>query len=54
VSRFTPVHEAWWAAANKAHGDAADTRALIDALAEDRVAANVNMVGRRDSGPGLV
>ncbi|MCI2423851.1 IS21 family transposase [Saccharopolyspora sp. K220] len=30
--KFTPVHDAWWAAANKAHGDAAGTRALIEVL----------------------
>ncbi|MFD9040859.1 IS21 family transposase [Streptomyces bottropensis] len=32
AGRFTPVHEAWWAAARKAHGDAAGTRALIEVL----------------------
>jgi hypothetical protein len=29
---FTATHEAFWAAARKAHGDAAGTRALIDVL----------------------
>lgn len=29
---FTPTHEAWWAAACKAHGDAEGTRALIEVL----------------------
>jgi hypothetical protein len=29
---FTPVHDAWWAAACKAHGDTDGTRALIDVL----------------------
>lgn len=29
---FTPVHDAWWVAARKAHGDAAGTRALIEVL----------------------
>ena len=29
---FTAVHEAFWAAARRAHGDAAGTRALIDVL----------------------
>jgi len=29
---FTDVHEAFWAAARKAHGDAAGTRALIEVL----------------------
>ncbi|MEO3825347.1 hypothetical protein [Actinomadura sp. B10D3] len=28
----TPVHDAWWAAARKAHGDAAGTRALVEVL----------------------
>jgi len=32
AGRFTPVHDAWWAAARKAHGDAAGTRALIEVL----------------------
>ena len=30
--KFTPIHDAWWAAARKAHGDAAGTRALIEVL----------------------
>ncbi|WP_350247795.1 IS21 family transposase (plasmid) [Rhodococcus sp. D-6] len=30
--RFTPVHDAWWAAACKAHGDGDGTRALIEVL----------------------
>lgn len=30
--RFTQVHDAWWAAACKAHGDADGTRALIEVL----------------------
>src|SRR5690606_37361511 len=29
---FTPVHDAWWVAARRAHGDAEGTRALIDVL----------------------
>ena len=29
---FTPAHEAFWAAARKAHGDGAGTRALIEVL----------------------
>ena len=29
AGRFTPIHEEWWAAACKTHGDAAGTRALI-------------------------
>ncbi|MCP2281797.1 Transposase [Promicromonospora umidemergens] len=32
AGRFTPVHDAWWEAARKAHGDAEGTRALIDVL----------------------
>jgi hypothetical protein len=32
AGKFTPVHEAWWAAARKARGDAAGTRALVEVL----------------------
>ena len=32
AGRFTPLHDAWWAAARKAHGDAPGTRALIEVL----------------------
>ncbi|MGW2425779.1 Mu transposase domain-containing protein [Streptomyces sp. NPDC001709] len=32
AGRLTPVHNAWWAAAVKAHGDAEGTRALIEVL----------------------
>ncbi|WP_211330405.1 hypothetical protein [Prauserella muralis] len=32
VGRFTRVHDAWWAAVCKAHGDAEGTRALIEVL----------------------
>lgn len=32
AGKFTPVHDAWWAAARKAHGDAEGTRALIGVL----------------------
>lgn len=32
AGRFTSVHDAWWAAACKAHGDAEGTRALIEVL----------------------
>ncbi|WP_280382518.1 Mu transposase domain-containing protein [Nocardia wallacei] len=32
AGKFTPVHDAWWAASRKAHGDAADTKALIEVL----------------------
>ena len=36
AGRFTPVHDAWWAAACKAHGDRDSTRALIDVLLLNR------------------
>ena len=36
AGRFTPVHDAWWAAARKAHGDAAGTRELIGVLLTHR------------------
>lgn len=32
AGKFTPVHDAWWAAARTAHGDAEGTRALIGVL----------------------
>ncbi|MEV4580494.1 IS21 family transposase [Nonomuraea jabiensis] len=32
TGKFTPVHEAWWEAARRAHGDTAGTRALIEVL----------------------
>ncbi|MCA0252609.1 MAG: IS21 family transposase [Actinobacteria bacterium] len=32
AGRFTPLHDAWWAGARKAHGDTAGTRALIEVL----------------------
>ncbi|MGP5673819.1 IS21 family transposase [Brachybacterium alimentarium] len=32
AGRFTPIHDEWWAAASKTHGDAAGTRALIEVL----------------------
>ena len=32
AGKFTPVHDAWWAAARAAHGDSAGTRALIEVL----------------------
>lgn len=32
AGKFTPVHDAWWAAARKTHGDAEGTRALIQVL----------------------
>ena len=36
AGRFTPIHDAWWAAACKAHGDRNGTRALIDVLLLNR------------------
>lgn len=32
AGKFTPVHDAWWQAARKAHGDPEGTRALISVL----------------------
>lgn len=32
AGKFTRVHDAWWAPARSAHGDAAGTRALIEVL----------------------
>lgn len=32
AGKFTPVHDAWWAAARKIHGDQAGTRELIGVL----------------------
>jgi len=32
AGKFTPMHDAWWAAARKAHGDRDGTRALIEVL----------------------
>ncbi|WP_327364162.1 hypothetical protein [Streptomyces sp. NBC_01296] len=32
AGRFPPVHDAWWAAAVKAHGERDGTRALIEVL----------------------
>jgi transposase len=32
AGRFTPIHDAWWAAARKAHGDTQGTRALVEVL----------------------
>jgi transposase len=44
AGRFTPVHDAWWAAACKAHGDQAGTRALIDVLLLHRHMAHEHVV----------
>lgn len=32
AGKFTPVHDAWWNAVCRAHGDAEGTRALIEVL----------------------
>ncbi|MEV4225475.1 IS21 family transposase [Nonomuraea sp. NPDC049725] len=42
--KFTPVHDAWWAAVRKAHGDAAGTRALIEVLLLHRSMAHEHVV----------
>jgi len=42
--RFTPVHDAWWAAVRKAHGDAAGTRTLIEVLLLHRAIAHEHVV----------
>jgi transposase len=44
AGKFTPVHDAWWAAARKAHGDAAGTRALIEVLLLHRRMADEHVV----------
>lgn len=44
VGKFTPVHDAWWAAARQAHGDAAGTRALIEVLLLYRHMAHEHVV----------
>lgn len=36
AGRFTPVHDTWWAAARRTHGDAAGTRELIGVLLAHR------------------
>jgi len=44
AGRFTPIHDAWWAAACKTHGDAAGTRALIEVLLLHRHLAHEHVV----------
>ncbi|MFB9881769.1 IS21 family transposase [Planobispora siamensis] len=41
---FTATHEAWWAAARKAHGEAAGTRELIEVLLLHRHMAHAHVV----------
>jgi hypothetical protein len=44
AGKFTPVHDAWWARARKAHGDAEGTRALIEVLLLARHMAHEHIV----------
>ncbi len=44
AGRFTPVHDAWWEAVRKAHGDAAGTRTLIEVLLLHRHMAHEHVV----------
>lgn len=44
AGKFTPVHDAWWAAACKAHGDAAGTRGLIEVLLLHRSMSHEHVV----------
>jgi hypothetical protein len=44
AGQFTSVHDAWWAAARTAHGDAAGTRALVEVLLLHRRMAHAHVV----------
>lgn len=44
AGRFTPIHDAWWAAARKTHGDKAGTRAQIEVLLLQRHLAHEQVV----------
>lgn len=44
AGKFTPVHDAWWAAVRKIHGDATGTRALIEVLLLHRSMAHEHVV----------
>ncbi|WP_405524538.1 Mu transposase domain-containing protein [Streptomyces canus] len=44
AGKFTPVHDAWWAAAVMAHGDAEGTRALIEVQLLGRHIAHEHLV----------
>ncbi len=44
AGKFTPVHDAWWDAAVKAHGDTAGTRALIEVLLLARHVSHEHLV----------
>ncbi|MGW2162297.1 Mu transposase domain-containing protein, partial [Nonomuraea sp. NPDC001699] len=44
AGRFTPVHDEWWAAACKAHGDSEGTKALVEVLLLGRHMAHEHLV----------
>ncbi|MGW0876013.1 Mu transposase domain-containing protein [Streptomyces sp. NPDC002740] len=44
AGKFTPVHDAWWAAAVEAHGDNAGSRALIEVLLLARHVSHEHLV----------
>ncbi|WP_229914505.1 DUF5395 domain-containing protein [Streptomyces capitiformicae] len=44
AGKFTPVHDAWWAAAKAAHGEREATRALIEALLMGRHVPHEHLV----------
>ncbi|WP_433479555.1 IS21 family transposase [Spirillospora sp. CA-142024] len=44
AGKFTPVHDAWWAAVRKAHGTDAGARALIEVLMMHRSMAHEHVV----------
>jgi len=44
AGKFTPVHDAWWAAARKTHGDTAGTKALIEVLLLHRHMAHEHVI----------
>jgi transposase len=44
AGKFTPVHDAWWAAVRKARGDAEGTRTLVEVLLLHRAMAHEHVV----------
>jgi hypothetical protein len=44
AEKLTPVHDAWWAAVRKIHGDAAGTRALVEVLLLHRAMTHEHIV----------
>ncbi|GAA3823374.1 hypothetical protein GCM10022226_49920 [Sphaerisporangium flaviroseum] len=44
AGRFTPIHDAWWAAACKAHGDSEGTKALVAVLLLSRHMTHEHLV----------